>query len=138
MDDLQQEEHLAGDDPSLSKKLGIFDLSRNAYRVRVPYKDQVVYCEVYLHPDGSKEVHWMCPRCHGQGKGHMSRISTPSKQIEFDPRRRVEVGGELNVEPFQCPWDLGDTQAGGYRKAEFGIGFCKLTLAIDNSVAKDA
>lgn len=68
----------------------------------------------------------------------MSRIPSSRKRIEFDPRRRVEVGGELNVEAFECPWELGASQAGGDRRMEFGLGLCKLTLVIDNSVARDA
>ena len=132
------EEHVAGDDPSVSQKLGLFDLTRNAYRVKVAYKGQTVYCEVYLHPDGSKEVHWLCPRCLCGGEKRMSRIPSTRKQIDFDPTRRQDIGGELNVEPFECPWELGESQAGGDRRMEFGLGLCKLVLAIDNSVARDA
>lgn len=133
MDERSQEEHVAGDDPGLTQKLGIFDLSRNAHRVRVSYKGQHIYCEVYRHADGSSEIHWMCPRCHGGGKGHMSRIPSTRKQIDFDPRRMTEVGGCLNVEAFMCPWELGED-----RRMEFGLGLCKLALVIDNSVARDA
>lgn len=133
MDDRAHEEHVAGDDPGLTQKLGLFDLSRNAHRVRVDYKGQAIYCEVYRHPDGSMEVHWMCPRCHGGGKGHMSRVPSARKQIDFDPKKRVDVGGCLNVEAFMCPWELGED-----RRMEFGLGLCKLALVIDNSVARDA
>ena len=131
------EEHIAGDDPGLTKKLGIFDLSRNAYRVCVLYKQQKIYCEVYIHPDGSSEIHWMCPRCHGGGKGHMSRIPSSRKWIDYDPKRMPEVGGCLNVEPFECPWELGDAQAGGDRRMQFGLGLCKLQVVINNSIARD-
>jgi hypothetical protein len=126
------EEHVAGDDPSLSSKVGIFDLARNGHRVRVRYKDQHVYCEVYRAADGSQEVHWMCPRCHGGARGYMSRIPSSRKQIDFDPARMTQVGGELNVEAFVCPWELGED-----RRQDFGIGLCKLALAIDRSVAKE-
>ena len=129
-----EEEHVAGDDPGLSKKLGIFDMTRNAYRVKVPFKGQNVYCEVYLHPDGSSEIHWMCPRCHGGGKGHMSRIPSSRKQIDFDPHSMTAVGGRLNVpDAFICPWELGED-----RRMDFGMGTCKLALVIDNSVAREA
>ena len=127
------EEHVAGDDPSLSSKVGIFDLARNGHRVRVRYKDQHVYCEVYRAADGSQEVHWMCPRCHGGARGYMSRIPSSRKQIDFDPARLTEVGGELNVEAFVCPGELGED-----RRQDFGIGLCKLELVIDNSVARNA
>ena len=133
MDDRAQEEHVAGDDPGITQKLGLFDLSRNAHRVRVDYKGQAIYCEVYRHPDGSSEIHWMCPRCHGGGNGHMSRIPSSRKQIELDPNRMKSVGGCLNVEAFMCPWELGED-----RRMEFGLGMCKLALVIDNSVARDA
>lgn len=138
MTDIAPEEHLAGDDPALTKRLGIFDLERNAHRVRVSYRGLSIYCEVYLHPDGSAEIHWMCPRCHGGGVGHMSRIPSSRKKIDYDPRRMTEVGGCLNVEAFTCPWELGDAQAGGNRRMEFGLGLCKLSLVIDNSIARDA
>lgn len=132
-----EEIHVAGDSPELTQKLGLFDLTRNAYRVKVAlptkYKGDHVYCEVYLHPDGSREVHWMCPRCHGGGVGHMSRIHSSRKQIDYDPSRRVAVGGELNVEPFMCTWELGED-----RRMEFGLGLCRLVMVIDNSIAKDA
>lgn len=136
MDDRSQEVHVAGDDPELTSKLGCFDLTRNAYRLKVALPSRfpsVGYCEVYLHPDGSSEIHWLCPKCHGGGQGYMSRIPSSRKQIDFDPRRRVEVGGSLNVEPFKCPWELGED-----RRMEFGLGMCGLVLAIDNSVARDA
>lgn len=133
----REEEYIAGDDPALTQKLGLFDLSRNAHRVRVDYKGQAIYCEVYRHPDGSSEVHWMCPRCQGGGHGHMSRIPSSRKQIDFDPTRMKEVGGCLNVEAFMCPWE-NSGQAGGDRRMEFGLGLCKLALVIDNSVARDA
>lgn len=133
MDERAQEEHVAGDDPGLTQKLGLFDLTRNAHRVAVTYRGQRIYCEVYRHPDGSSEVHWMCPRCHGGGKGHMSRIPSSRKQIDFDPQKLTHVGGCLNVEAFVCPWELGED-----RRMEFGLGICRLALVIDNSVARDA
>lgn len=127
------EEHVAGDSPDTTKKLGRFDLTRNAYRVRVPYRDQAVYCEVYLHTDGSREIHWLCPRCQGGGNGYMSRIHSSRKQIDFSASEMPEAGGRLNVERFSCPWEAGEN-----RRMEFGLGTCRLELVIDNSVARDA
>jgi hypothetical protein len=127
-------EHVAGDHPN--GRLGTFDLSQGALgRVRVPYKDTGIFidCEVYQHAGEPMQIHWMCPRCHGGGKGHMSRITGDRKKIEFDPTRLKNMGGCLNVEAFTCPWELGED-----RRMEFGLGMCKLTVAIDNSVAKDA
>ena len=137
MDEAALEEHVAGDDPSVSHKLGRFDLTRNGYRIRVAYRDQHVYCELYVSADGQREIHWMCPRCHGGGKGYMSRIPSSRKQIDYDPKRLTHVGGALNVEAFVCPWELGDAQAGGDRRMQFGLGLCNLAIVIDNSVARD-
>jgi len=98
----------------------------------------VIFCEVYQNPGAPMEIHWMCPKCLGGGHGYMSRISADRKRIEYDPRTQLEDGGRLNVEAFECPWELGDAQAGGDRRMEFGLGLCKLRLVIDNSIAKDA
>lgn len=132
-------EHVAGDDPETSSRLGRFDLTQGALgRVRVRYRDTVVFCEVYQHAGEPLQVHWMCPRCRGGGQGHMSRITSDRKKIEYDPKAQLDDGGQLNVEAFECPWELGDSQAGGDRRMEFGMGMCKLRLVIDNSVARDA
>lgn len=132
--DLHREEleHVAGDDPE--PRIGQLDLTQGALgRVRVRYRDTVVFCEVYQHGSEPMQIHWMCPRCHGGGKGHMSRITADRKQIEYDPRAQLADGGCLNVETFVCPWELGED-----RRMEFGLGMCNLRLVIENSVARDA
>lgn len=127
-------EHVAGDDPDRSSGVGRFDLTQGALgRVRVRYRDTAIFCEVYQHAGEPMQVHWMCPRCHGGGKGYMSRITGDRKRIEYDPKAQLEDGGRLNVEAFTCPWELGED-----RRMEFGLGLCKLQLVIDNSVARDA
>lgn len=127
-------EHVAGDDPDKSSGVSRFDLTQGALgRVRVRYRDTAIFCEVYHHPGEPMQIHWMCPRCHGGGKGHMSRITADRKRIEYDPKAQRDDGGRLNVEAFTCPWELGED-----RRQDFGIGLCKLQLVIDNSVARDA
>jgi len=128
-------EHVAGDVPDDDGhgRLGLFDLTKNAYRVRVRYKDQVVYCEVYALPGSPIQVHWMCPRCGPLNKKRMSTIWGNQKQIDFDPRSQLEDGGRLNVEQFKCPWEL---ESEG-RRMEFNLGMCGLVLAIDNSRARE-
>jgi ribosomal protein S27AE len=128
-------EHIAGDDPSITEKLGLFDLTRSGYRVRVRYRDTFVWCELYLGVDGVWTLHWKCPRCgrnpvHAE---HMSTIDGHKKRIEYDPKSLIEDGGRLNVEAFTCSWELGED-----RRMEFGLGLCKLALVIDNSVAREA
>lgn len=137
--DLSREEleHAHGDMPDTAGpmgRLGLFDMTRNAYRVRVRFGAQLVFCEVYAIPGEPIEVHWMCPRCGPLNDKRMSRISSRSKQIEFSPVARIDDGGRLNVEAFTCPWEL---ESKG-RRMEFGLGMCGLTIAIDNSVAKYA
>lgn len=132
--DLHREEleHVAGDDPE--PRIGRLDLTQGALgRVRVRYRDTVVFCEVYQHGNEPMQIHWMCPRCLGGGKGHMSRITADRKQIEYDPKSQSADGGRLNVETFTCPWELGED-----RRMEFGLGMCNLRLVIENSVARDA
>lgn len=126
-------EHVAGD-PAISSRVGAFDLTQGALgRVRVRYRDTVIFCEVYQHPGQPMQVHWMCPRCHGGGKAHMSRITGDRKRIEYDPKAQLEDGGRLNVEAFTCPWERGED-----RRMEFGLGMCGLRVVIENSVARDA
>lgn len=128
-------EHVAGDDPSVSEKLGLFDLTRNGYRVRVRYGSGLVWCELYLGADGVWTLHWKCPRCgrNPAHEQHMSTIDGHAKKIEYDPKAQLADGGRLNVEAFKCSWELDPS-----RRMEFNLGMCNLTLVIDNSVARDA
>jgi hypothetical protein len=132
-------EHVAGDDPDRSSSMGSFDLTQGKLgSVRVRYGDQMVFCEVYQHPGEPMQLHWKCPRCLSGGPNHMTRITGDRKKIDYDPRAQLDDGGRLNVEAFECPWDLGYVQAGGPRRQDHGIGMCKLTIEIANSVARDA
>ncbi len=133
-------EHVSGDRPTDGPvgKLGLFDLTRNAYRVLVRYRDQVIECEVFALPGEPITVHWLCPRCGPSHTGVMSTINGAHKKIDFDPRRKVEDGGCLSVEPFKCSWELDGRTDGSARRQEFSLGMCSLTLAIDDNIAKEA
>jgi hypothetical protein len=128
-------EHVSGDlpDDDGQGRLGLFDLTRNAFRVRVRYRDQAIFCEVYALPGEPMQIHWACPRCGPLNKKRMSTIWSHQKKIEFDPRSQIEDGGRLNVERFKCPWEL---ESAG-RRMEFGLGMCGLELVFDNSRARE-
>lgn len=127
-------EHAAGDVPDEGHgQLGLFDLTRNAYRVRVRYKDTVIFCEVFQLVGEPLQIHWMCPRCGPLNEKRMSTIRGDRKTIDFDPRSQLEDGGRLSVEQFKCPWELESAN----RRMEFGLGLCGLELAIDNSRAHE-
>jgi hypothetical protein len=132
-------EHLAGDDPALRgdgplTRQGDIALTANALgKPRVRYKDRMIFVEVYQHPGEPMQVHWMCPRCGPLNDARMSTIRGDRKRIEYDPRRQVEDGGQLNVEAFECPWEL---ESKG-RRMDFGLGLCGLKLVIDNNIARE-
>ena len=46
--------------------------------------------------------------------------------------RRPKIHTLGNQNPKQNPWEMGED-----RRQDFGIGLCKLALAIDRSVAKE-
>jgi hypothetical protein len=128
-------EHLAGDDPSATSRLGSIDMTQNAHgRVRVRFEDKMIFAEVYKTTDGPLEIHWMCPRCGPLNAKRMSRIPGSRKRIEFDPHVQTDDGGRLSVEAFECPWEL---ESDG-RRMEFGLGLCGLKIAIENNVARRA
>ena len=81
-----------------------------------------IECEVY-EADGVLSVHSVCPKCR-----HSQWINGKNKTIEYDK------GRGLFVEPFACPWEMG----GKDDHTEFGIGLCRLALAYDGKVAKEA
>ena len=78
-----------------------------------------IECEVY-ETDGILSVHTVCPKCR-----HSQWIDGRNKKIEWR-------GGELYVEPFTCPWEMGED------RVEFGFGLCNMRVAYDGKVAKDA
>jgi len=82
-----------------------------------------IECEVY-EADGVLSVHTVCPKCR-----HGSWINGKNKKIEYDKRT-----GKLFVERFECGWEMG----GEDDHRDFGFGLCKLVLAYEGKVARDA
>lgn len=111
--------------------------------VFVTYKDFLLTVDVYALPGQPIELVYVCPKCRKQG-----RITADKKAIEFDPRdsrsmtlpngAKVPTGGKLSVAPFQCSWEMPDAGEHKVGIRAGGITLCKLTIAIDNNVAKDA
>ncbi len=113
-----------------------------SYRGRVGDFDMTI--DVYALPGQPAELHIICPKCRNK-----SRITAERKKIEFDanaarPYTFVDGssyptnGGRLDVEPFECGWEMPDA---GQHKTGIragGITLCRMRMAIDNSVAKDA
>ena len=60
------------------------------------YGDRLLITDLYL-TDGEAMLNVYCPRCLNS-----LQISSKRKAIEWDP----DFG--LFVEPFTCPWELGD------------------------------
>jgi hypothetical protein len=131
-------------------------LDTGKLEVAVVFGDHVMTMDVYAIPGEPIQVHYICPRCRKQG-----RITSERKLIEFDPRSTRPVrlpdgslvsrdnparlpdggmlynDGALSIEPFECTWELGDEQhTPGIRAG--GIGLCRLTLGVDNNIARTA
>jgi hypothetical protein len=81
-----------------------------------------IECEIY-EVDGLMSVHTVCPKCR-----HATMISGKVADISYDKNRG------LFVSKFECPWEMG----GKDDHTEFGIGLCKLVLAYEGKVARDA
>lgn len=111
--------------------------------VLVTYKDFLLTFDVYVLPGEPIELHYICPRCRNKG-----RITAARKHIAFEPGesrpitlpdgKKTVTGGSLSIEPFECSWELPD--AGEHKQGirAGGITLCRLKLAVDNNVAKDA
>lgn len=119
--------HLAGDpDTGLMSTVSLSQ-SAIAHPI-VRYKEFVLELDVYKTPDEPMYVHLICPRCH-----NMLTISAKRKRMELrDGGERK--GGIISIEPFECTWEM---EPNG-RRVGFGLGLCRLKLAIDENIAKDA
>lgn len=82
-----------------------------------------IECEVY-EVDGILSVHTACPKCR-----HASWIDGRNKKVEYNKQTN-----SLYVERFECPWEMG----GDDDHHDFGFGLCKLTLAYEGKIARDA
>ncbi len=113
-----------------------------AYRGRAGHFDMTV--DVYALPGEPAELHIICPKCR-----HKSRITAARKHIEFDsndtrPYTFVDGsqmptnGGRLDVETFECSWEMPDAGEHKVGIRSGGITLCRMRMAIDHNVAKDA
>jgi hypothetical protein len=108
-----------------SRGVSTLHFDNAAAKARVRYKDLLLECDVYTAGDSTTVV-LFCPRCKQQ-----LRVDSSRKSIEWDPAK-----GLLSIEPFQCTWELPDEHLGA--KRDFGFSLCRLTIAIDKGIAKDA
>lgn len=96
-----------------------------------PHGDVLLTCDVYQYPGAPIEVHLYCPKCAAHdGSKNMLRISGDKKKVSYDPSRRQEDGGELNVERFTCSWTPKNASY------SFGINRCNWSVEISNNVAR--
>lgn len=113
-----------------------------AYRGRSGEFDLTV--DVYMLPGQPIELHIICPRCRNK-----SRITGERKKIEFSPNdtrpytfvdgsKYPTNGGRLDVETFECGWELDNKKKHVVGLREGGMNLCRMVLAIDHNVAKDA
>lgn len=118
-----------------------------AYRGRHGEFDMTV--DVYELPGGLFELVLICPKCHGGNRGAGSRITSERKRIEFDrdhgrPYTFVDGsrlpynGGDLSVEPFECSFELNSNERHVIGQRGGGGNLCRMRLAIEHSIAKDA
>lgn len=133
--------HLAGDPDVGYRSEQRLDSAK--IEVIVTYKDFMMTVDVYpATADGPLELQYVCPRCRKGG-----RITAAMKAIEFDPADvkiirlpngvPASTGGRLSVEPFECTHELPEAVK-HVNKHQHGFTLCKLRIAIDNNVGKDA
>jgi hypothetical protein len=109
-------------------------LDRGKREVLVAYKDLVLTVDIYEMAGEPLKVHLICPRCH-----HQLQVTSDRKKIEYDPRAGdPKKGGRLSIEPFECTWELPTAGKHVPGLLAGGMSLCKLKLAIDHNVAKDA
>ncbi len=137
---------LAGDEQHGMQSIRRLDTAKVevlvAYRGRVGDFDMTV--DVYALPGEPIELHIICPKCR-----HKSRITAARKQIEFnqndtrpytfvDGSRMPTNGGRLDVSTFECGWEM--PEAGEHKPGveTLGMTLCRMRMAIDHNVAKDA
>ena len=146
---------LAGDIPDpagLSRHRGhqaTTILSGGKEEVVVVYQGMFLTVDIYRVPGEPLRAHLFCPRCHKH-----ATVPGDRKAIDWDPAAtnpmRAEIltsgrpelvyladRGRLSIEPFECPWEIGDDPhvAGALHT---GGSLCRLRIAIENNRAKDA
>lgn len=134
--------HIAGDaDTGMSSTI---DLSRAAgksevfalYRGRyVPpeFPDGLrLTLDVYAIPNEPTQVHLICPKCRQQ-----LRVTSDRKHVNFELRPNSVDGGLLEVQAFQCTWEM--PEAGGHVVGirSGGLTLCQWKGVIDHVHGKN-
>lgn len=133
--------------------LSNFQLDKSKIEVLVSYRGRFgefdMTVDVYQLPGEPIELVLICPKCHGGGRGAGSRITSERKKIEFDRdhgrpytfvdgSRIAYNGGALSVEPFECSFEMNSSEKHVIGQRAGGVNLCRMRMAIDNSIAKDA
>jgi len=148
---------IAGDAPDptgMTRNVGMMStthLTAGKHEVVVVFGDLFMTLDVYALPGEPVRVHLICPRCH-----KASSISGDRKAIDFEPRAASPIAkrlvatrapelagstlGKISIEPFECAWEIGADQhaSSPARSVHTGASMCRLRLAIDDNVAKEA
>lgn len=106
--------------------------------VVIRYKDRVIEADVYAFPGSPIKIVLFCPRC-----GNALSIESDKKRIDFEKHAPQSVGdfinmGRLNIEPFECTWELPDAgvHVPGIQSA--GTSLCRWKVGISDNIALDA
>lgn len=103
--------------------------------------DFVLTVDVYAIPGEPLQIHFICPRCHKQGRiteeaKAISWSPTEQRVLELPDGQRTRTGGLLSVEAFECTWELGnEAHTPGIRAG--GLTLCRQRMVIDHNVARD-
>lgn len=106
--------------------------------VVVRYKDRLIEADVYAFPGAPIKLVLLCPRC-----GNALNIESDKKQMSFEKSAPQQVGdfvnmGRLNVEPFECTWELPDAGVHVPGLVSAGTSLCRWKVGISNNIARDA
>lgn len=117
-----------------------FDHGKTTAVIR--YKDKLIEADVYAIGDAPIQVVILCPRC-----GNASTVRGDKKPVEWSPHVPEKVGllvnaGTISIAPFECAWEMPGKvheKASGNRSVIMkSDNLCRLKLAVDKNVAKDA
>lgn len=116
------------------------NFDHNKVTAVIRYKDRAIEADVYALPGAPIHVVILCPKC-----GSASTIRAEKKAIDWQPHEPRAVGklvncGTLSIEPFECPWEMPDAGAHepGANKILGTANMCRLKIAVDKNIAKDA
>lgn len=106
--------------------------------VVIRYKDRLIEADVYAFPGAPIKLVLLCPRC-----GNALNVESDKKQMSFEKHAPHAVGdfinmGRLNVEPFECTWELPDAGVHVPGLVSAGTSLCRWRVGISNNIARDA